>query len=85
MIDASTLRELFEHNDWARDKVVTLAAGRTHTTTLGDVLLHVCVQGVHHRAQALNMLRHLGAEVPALDYIVWLQGRQPAIAGNERR
>ncbi|MEE8170416.1 MAG: DinB family protein [Phycisphaerae bacterium] len=37
---------------------------------LGEVMLHVCTHGTHHRAQAVNMLRHVGAEAPALDYVV---------------
>lgn len=35
---------------------------------LGSVLLQLCHHGTHHRAQAANMLRYLGAQVPQLDY-----------------
>lgn len=38
---------------------------------LGAIMLHVNTHGTHHRAQALNMLRQLGAAVPGLDYILW--------------
>ena len=34
--------------------------GRTLTMTRGAVLTHVTTHGTHHRAQCLNMLRHLG-------------------------
>jgi uncharacterized damage-inducible protein DinB len=35
-------------------------------------LVHVCTHGAHHRAQALNMLRHLGVEeLPEVDAITW--------------
>jgi uncharacterized damage-inducible protein DinB len=43
--------------------------GETHTFPLGDLMLHVCNHGFHHRAQALNMLRHSGVKVPGLDYL----------------
>lgn len=43
--------------------------GRTIAHPLGDMMLHVCNHGVHHRAQALHMLRTLGVEPPGLDYI----------------
>ncbi len=36
---------------------------------LGDLMLHVYTHGVHHRAQASNMLRTLGSPVPGLDYL----------------
>jgi uncharacterized damage-inducible protein DinB len=44
--------------------------GRSYCFQLGHVLLHVCCHGTHHRAQALNMLRHLGVTVPETDLLV---------------
>jgi len=43
----------------------------TYTFPLRDLLLHVCNHGSHHRAQAVNMLRHVGAQLPkpGIDYI----------------
>ncbi len=45
--------------------------GDTLTFPLGAMLLHVCNHGSYHRAQALNMLRHVGAAMPKpeTDYI----------------
>jgi uncharacterized damage-inducible protein DinB len=45
--------------------------GQIHTYPLGDMLLHVANHGVHTRAQAVNMLKRVGAaEIkPGLDYI----------------
>jgi uncharacterized damage-inducible protein DinB len=40
---------------------------------LAVTMLQTCTHGTHHRAQALNMLRHLGATVPSLDYLVSLE------------
>jgi uncharacterized damage-inducible protein DinB len=37
-----------------------LRDGRTVHMTRGAVLTHVTTHGMHHRAQCLNMLRHLG-------------------------
>ncbi|MDR7419797.1 MAG: DinB family protein [Armatimonadota bacterium] len=40
--------------------------------TRGTAVVHVVTHGVHHRAQALNMLRRLGvADLPELDAISW--------------
>ena len=47
----------------------TTDAGESQTYPLGDMMLHVCNHGVHHRAQAVNMVRHLGAGALDLDYI----------------
>jgi uncharacterized damage-inducible protein DinB len=46
------------------------SSGKRYSFQLGHVLLHVCNHGTHHRAQALNMLRHVGAEVPEMDLLV---------------
>lgn len=43
---------------------------------LGDMLMQGIVHSVHHRAQAVNVLRRLGAAPPELDYMMWM--RQPA-------
>ena len=44
-------------------------AGKPRSQHIGDLMLHVCNHGVHHRAQALNMLRRLGVKTPGLDYL----------------
>ncbi|NNF42664.1 MAG: DUF664 domain-containing protein [Phycisphaerales bacterium] len=48
------------HSLWHRDA----------TYPLGDMMLHVANHATHHRAQAVNMLRHAGVKPPALDYLV---------------
>jgi uncharacterized damage-inducible protein DinB len=57
--------------DFSQTCTYTNPQGRTYTFALGDVLLHVCNHGIHHRAQAVNMLRRLGQPplAPGLDYI----------------
>ena len=47
-------------SDWPGDDGVT----KRYTFTRGTVLVHLCTHGTHHRAQCLNMLRHLN--VPRL-------------------
>lgn len=36
--------------------------GRSYIFSRGAVLTHVATHGMHHRAQCLNMLRHLGVD-----------------------
>ncbi len=55
----------------SRPITFTNTKGETYTFPLGDLMLHVVNHGVHHRAQALNMLRHAGVKVPGLDYIFY--------------
>lgn len=43
--------------------------------TLGVAMLQICGHGTHHRAQANNMLRHLGATPLKLDYVLWCGDR----------
>ncbi|NJL30452.1 MAG: hypothetical protein HC898_01820 [Phycisphaerales bacterium] len=46
--------------------------GETHTYTRGCVLSHVVTHTMHHRAQCLNMLRHLGVKpLPVQSVIEW--------------
>jgi uncharacterized damage-inducible protein DinB len=52
--------------------------GEPFAAPLGEMMLHVANHGVHHRAQALNMLRQLSVELPkpGLDYI-FMKLQQP--------
>jgi uncharacterized damage-inducible protein DinB len=43
---------------------------------LGTALVHVTTHGMHHRAQCLNMLRHMGVpgisdRLPEIDPLDW--------------
>ncbi|MBM4053002.1 MAG: hypothetical protein FJ270_09740 [Planctomycetes bacterium] len=54
---------------------VTLA-GQAHRFTRGAALVHVATHGMHHRAQCLNMLRHLAVPgvsdcLPEIDPLDW--------------
>ena len=47
--------------------------GKTYTFVRGAVLTHVTTHGMHHRAQCLNMLRHLGVSpLPASSVLEWM-------------
>jgi uncharacterized damage-inducible protein DinB len=38
----------------------------------GTAMVHIATHGMHHRAQALNMLRRLGVtDLPELDAVAW--------------
>ena len=47
------------------------SSGGTATYPLGAMMLHVTNHGAHHRAQAINMLRHLGVASTHVDYLDW--------------
>jgi uncharacterized damage-inducible protein DinB len=54
--------------------------GAEQSAPLGDLMLHVCNHGFHHRAQVLNMLRRLGADTPRIDYLfLTIDGDPPAV------
>lgn len=71
----ATLRDA----DMDRMLVYQDTTGGFFSAPLGHMLLEGCIHSTHHRAQAVNMLRHVGAEVPELDYIMWI--RKPAPKG----
>jgi len=39
-----------------------------------ESLLQLCCHGSHHRAQLVNMLRHSGLKIPAVDVVDWWRG-----------
>ncbi len=47
------------------------------TATLGDMILQGLVHSIHHRAQAVNMLRQLGVEPPEVDYMTSVRLPEP--------
>lgn len=47
--------------------------GSLYATTLGDLIVQVCMHSMHHRAQVVNMLRRVGGNAPELDYIYWMR------------
>ncbi|MEK6644280.1 MAG: DinB family protein [Planctomycetota bacterium] len=57
--------------DLRRPLAFTNIKGESYSLPLGGQMHHVANHGIHHRAQAVNMLRHLGVALPTrgLDYI----------------
>jgi uncharacterized damage-inducible protein DinB len=54
--------------------VTRIRDGKSYTFTRGAVLTHVTTHGMHHRAQCLNMLRHLGVKpLPPSSVAEWTQ------------
>lgn len=56
--------------DLARGQRYRDSKGSLFSATLGDMLIQGFVHSTHHRAQAVNMLRRLGAGLVELDYMV---------------
>jgi uncharacterized damage-inducible protein DinB len=65
----ATVRE----DDMARAMVYRDSRGGLFETTLGDMLLQLCIHSMHHRAQAVNMLRRVEGSPPEVDYMVWMR------------
>lgn len=61
------------------DELVTrVRNGQPYTFTRGGVLTHVTTHGMHHRAQCLNMLRHVGvATLPQSSVLEWMLYADP--------
>ena len=62
------------------DELVTRTRdGKSYTFSRGGVLTHVTTHGMHHRAQCLNMLRHLGVDpLPPSAVVEWMLTADPA-------
>ncbi|MHB2015655.1 MAG: DinB family protein [Candidatus Xenobia bacterium] len=66
-----------ETGDLAHRITIRPRPGIERQIPLGVALLQLCVHSTHHRAQALNMLRHSGVTVPGLDVNVWYRALSP--------
>jgi uncharacterized damage-inducible protein DinB len=62
--------------DLAREQVYRDSKGSLFRAKLGNMLIQGVTHSLHHRAQAVNMLRHVGAGLVELDYMMW--ERRPA-------
>lgn len=65
--------------DFARTIDYKTMRGEPFSTALGDILVHVCDHGVHHRAQLANMTRHVGEPFTNSDYLFFRLAR-PTLA-----
>ncbi len=52
------------------DKIIVI------TATTGDIATQLCFHEIHHRAQAMAMLRQLGVPAQNLDYNAFMYGRR---------
>ncbi len=72
----TTVSADFEQAAYARpfDTIVNREReGTTYTFTAGGILTHVTTHSMHHRAQCLNMLRHLGIkQLPMSSVMEWM-------------
>lgn len=59
--------------DLVRRVDATPRPGMVKSFPLGVTMLQICHHGTHHRAQAVNMLRHVGGDTPALDLLEMLK------------
>jgi uncharacterized damage-inducible protein DinB len=77
-------RQLEPHAD-KLDQPVTCATstGSTFMTPLDDIVVHVANHGVHHRAQALNMLRRQELSPPRTDYLLMKLERPSVTQADE--
>src|SRR5262249_25457136 len=65
-----TLIDSERSDDWQRICEYKDSKGNPYRNRLDGLLLHVANHGIHHRAQALNFLKHCGRTVAGgLDYI----------------
>lgn len=67
-LDESILRQLTRYLD---------SVAGYFQATLTDMILQGLVHSIHHRAQAVNMLRQLGIEPPEVDYMTTVRLPEP--------
>lgn len=55
----------------AQQVVTAMPGGIPLKLRVNEALVQLCCHGTHHRAQLVNMLRHIGRPVPPSDLIAW--------------
>jgi uncharacterized damage-inducible protein DinB len=58
----------------ARPVTYTNSRGASFTNTVEEILLHVCMHGMHHRGQVIRGVRLDGGTPLATDFIVFARG-----------
>lgn len=71
--------------DLPRDVTYTNSAGQTFTSSVEDILLHVCLHGTYHRGQIAWALRRGGGVPMPTDYIALVRGSPAATREAGRR
>lgn len=71
--DRAAFVKMLKDADFSRVINYRDSKGSLYKATLGDMLMQGIVHSIHHRAQAVNMLRRLGATAPEVDYMYWVR------------
>jgi uncharacterized damage-inducible protein DinB len=71
--------------DMARNVTYTNSAGQTYTSSVEDILLHVCLHGCYHRGQIAWAQRHGGGVPMPTDYIAFVRGAPAATRSTHTR
>jgi uncharacterized damage-inducible protein DinB len=74
---AGLVRGLTE-SDLTRSITYVNSAGLQFTSTIEDILLHVCMHGSYHRGQIARALRQAGQAPAPTDYIGFIRGAPAA-------
>lgn len=72
--DYARLLAALDDGDLARDVAYVNSAGRSFTTPIGDILLHVALHGQYHRGKVNLMLREAGLPPAPTDFISFARG-----------
>ncbi|MDB5141298.1 MAG: hypothetical protein JWQ66_11 [Mucilaginibacter sp.] len=65
--------DYLDHNDF--DNIINYKSlkGDSYENKLSEILAHMINHGTHHRAQAGQLLKLAGADLPGTDYIFYLR------------
>lgn len=89
MADTHAGYATFLEGEAGRDPSRTIAyrnsAGLDFTSTVRDVLLHVCLHGQYHRGKVNALLRAAGLAPAPADYIAFVRGVPSATEATSRR
>jgi len=69
----ATLAAISEPERIVENRIVGRRRVATYRATQGDIAMQLLMHEVHHRAQAMAMLRQLGVEAQDIDYLAFVQ------------
>lgn len=81
----ATLSAIADWNRTVTSRIVRSDTVFTLTATKADIGMQLLLHEVHHRAQAMGMLRQIGVSAQNLDYIGFVQQREETASSGPRQ
>lgn len=71
--ERSAFLDSLQNGELEREVTYRDSKGSLFHALLGDMVMQAIIHSIHHRSQAVNMIRRLGGSLVELDYMTWVR------------